>query len=104
MSSRPVPGGAHPSRVGYPPGAVSIGPAARMSGPLKRRHLGGVREREDPLHGPGEIAHGGDAAGEHRGGIGELDVDVAVGHRRHQEAVDDRPRGRLASIPVAAPA
>ena len=36
-TSRPVPAGAHEAAVGYPPGAVSIGPAARISGPLNER-------------------------------------------------------------------
>ena len=65
-----------------------MGPAARIKGPSKAGRLRQIGEREDPLGRPRQVPHGGDPPPQDGDRIGELDVDVAVGGRRHQESVD----------------
>src|SRR5918996_143601 len=71
--------------VGGPAHRDELGGSDR--GPVEVGGLGDVGQREDVLGRPGQIPDRGDAAAQHRSGVGQPDVDVVVDHARQKEPV-----------------
>ena len=79
--AQPVAGRVPPRRCEHRPDRTDRAGRCTWAAPTRRRAGRSVGR-------PGEVADRGDAAAQDRRRVGEADVDVAVGHRRHHEAVD----------------